>query len=714
MAELPPEELLHRIADAYGVAPKYWSFSGQCVKVQPDTLVRILAAMGVDASTEGATRVALEYAEHRQWRKVLPSTTVVRQGNEYTVQVHVPHGAQVALHIITEEGERVEVRQAEDYEQPRMIDGIQTGQASFVVPSTLPLGYHTICAQVTVPGAQESHDYEEALIVVPQRLPSPQETETSGWGAMGQLYSLRSRESWGIGDTADLCELLSMWGSFGAQFFLINPLHAAEPSAPMTPSPYLPVSRRFFNPIYIRPEDIREVAYMDSAQRAIISWAGEPVKQSSLRNTEIDRDAVWKAKKSALEVIFKLPRSQARQRGFELYRKNEGQGLENFAFWCALYEKYGHDFPANLSSPTTPDALALKPQLAERIEFFAWLQWIIDQQLAQAQRSAHVAGMKIGVMHDLAVGVQRQGSDVWGNPDVFARGVSAGAPPDMYNQFGQNWSPPPFNPIELDNQHYAPVRNMARTVLRHSGCLRIDHVMGFFRLWWIPEGEQAANGAYVYYNHEAMIGVLMLEAYRAGAFLIGEDLGNVEPWVREFLTERGIFGTSVMLFEKDGEEFRSTEQYKSATLVTVDTHDLPPLAGYLAGEHVDLRAQLGALVEPEDKVRQEADREREKLVETLQHKGFVGDNPTEREIIEAMYRFIAQTPAQLQAIAVVDAVGERRSQNVPGTHLEYPNWKIPLADGTEEVVLLEDMSEHPRLHSLLDAYRKEYERAHGE
>ena len=325
--------------------------------------------------------------------------------------------------------------------------------------------------------------------------------------------------------------------------------------------------------------------------------------------------------------------------------------------------------------------------------------------------------MRIGIVHDLAVGVNPKGADVWSLPEAFAHGVTVGAPPDMYNQLGQNWSQPPFNPAELSKLHYAPIRNMARTVLRHAGGLRVDHVMGFFRLWWIPEGEKPTEGTYVYYNHEAMIGVLMLEAQRAGALLIGEDLGNVEPWVRDFLAERGLFGTSVVLFEKNGEDFRAPHEYRANTLVTVDTHDLPPLAGYLAGEHVDLRDMLGILTEPAEQVRADWEREMEHLRACLRSEGLLEDNgaePTEREIIEAMHAFMARTPGELQSIALVDAVGERRVQNQPGTNKEYPNWKVPLADGTEQPVLIDDLADNPRMLSLFDRYKAERSAARGE
>jgi 4-alpha-glucanotransferase len=312
--------------------------------------------------------------------------------------------------------------------------------------------------------------------------------------------------------------------------------------------------------------------------------------------------------------------------------------------------------------------------------------------------------MTVGVMHDLAVGVHPEGADVWSNRSVLATGVSVGAPPDMYNQQGQNWSQPPWHPRELARAGYAPYRDMLRTVLRHAGAIRVDHIIGLFRLWWIPGGARADAGAYVRYDHEALIGILCLEAHRAGAVVIGEDLGVFEPWVRDYLAERGVLGTSVLWFERteDGAPL-PPEEYRPLTLATVTTHDLPPTAGYLAGEHVELRERLGVLGEPVAEVRRKAREERAAMVAFLAERGLVGDDPSERELVEALHRVVRRTPAALLGVSLADAVGERRSQNQPGTDTEYPNWKVPLGDASGNVVLLEDLFDSARLRSLAAA-----------
>ncbi|MDO4888020.1 MAG: 4-alpha-glucanotransferase [Actinomycetaceae bacterium] len=698
--------VLCELADAMGVATEYWAYDGNRAAVDDQTLIKVLAALGVEAANEESARRAIDNAHLRTWREVVPTCTVVRDDRESRVSMHVPHGSDVAVEIVLEDGGSWILDQVEDSTPAREVDGVLTGQASFTVPAGLPLGYHTLRTRVSE-GEGAGHVHDAPLIVVPQRLESPAERGIRGWGVMSQLYSVRSRDSWGIGDTSDLKEMCSLFGDLGGDFLLINPLHAAEPVGHITPSPYLPVTRRFFNPIYIRPEDIREVAYMPADTREAIAQISRRVKEMSLVNEIIDRDAVWDAKLRCLQMIFDFGRSEARQRDFERFRKAEGQGLEDFAFWSALREKYGEGFPEEIGGPSTPYADRERRELADRIDFFAWLQWIIDNQMAEAQSDAIESGMALGIFHDLAVGVHSQGSDVWSLGQAFATDVSVGAPPDMYNQQGQDWSQPPWRPDTLREMAYAPLRDTLRTVLRHAGGLRVDHIMGLFRLWWIPDGNPPSAGTYVRYDHEAMVGIVMLEAHRAGAVVVGEDLGNVEPWVRDFLAERGILGTSVLWFEQDWAGFRQPWDLRRETLVTVDTHDLPPVAGYLAGEHVDLRHRLGVLAEPLEKVRADAARERERMLGRLAEHGLVDEDSDEQEIIEAMHRYIAKSPGELLAIALVDAVGERRAQNQPGTNNEYPNWRVPLADGDGDVVLVEDLAGNARLRSLIDAFTAE-------
>ncbi|MCL2466373.1 MAG: 4-alpha-glucanotransferase [Micrococcales bacterium] len=694
-----PSETLVRLAHEYSISHEHVNHAGQRVHVSSETLVGVLAALGVDASTPEKVDRALALRTDERWRHTLPPVVVLTAGKTARLPVHVTHGDPVICWVDLEDetgGGRVDLIQADVATKPRKVDGRLVARASFDLPTDLPLGWHEIRA--TGPSAQA----RATLVVVPHHLDLPETVaDTRAWGLMTQLYSVRSGRSWGLGDFSDLADLTEKAGRMGADFVLINPVHAAEPVVPVTPSPYLPVTRRFVNPMYIRVEDIRETAYLTSADLALVEWAGEPAKALNTDSGPLDRDAVWTAKRAALDVVFGVKRSAARQAEFDRYVADEGQGLSTFALWCALAEHFdGSDWPEQARDPSSPAVAELRGQLAERVEFYTWLQWIADEQLAAAQKTAVDAGMVLGIMHDLAVGVHIDGADVWSLGSVLASGATVGAPPDMYNQQGQDWSQPPWHPDELARASYRPYRDMLRTVLRHAGAVRLDHVLGLFRLWWIPSGHKPADGAYVRYDHDAMVGILMLEAQRAGVVLIGEDLGTVEGWVVEYLADRGILGTGVLWFENDQGRPRPPEQWRRLQLASVTTHDLPPTAGYLAGEHVALRERLGLLTESASVVRARAAAERDAVLRTLQQRGLISEGASERAIVEAMHRYILDTPSVLIGVSLADAVGERRAQNQPGTDGEYPNWKVPLADSSGALVPIEDLLSNPRLISL--------------
>jgi len=700
-----PDETLRALADAYGVGAQYWSFFGDRVVVPASTLRRILSAMGVDTSDEQA---ALHAREEQPWRRLLPASRVVREGTgDLPVSLDSSRGLHLQLRL--EDGTARELAVPPTAVESRLVDERTVDRLVVALPGDVPLGWHEVHAEEYDPETQEVlRTAVCTLVVTPHRLDAPPSRERNGgraWGLMAQLYSVRSRASWGIGDFADLEHLASVAGSRGADFVLINPIHAAEVTSPIEPSPYLPASRRFIAPLYIRPESIPEFAGPGVDGLAAVADLKRPMAERDVDGVLIDRDAAWSAKRDALERVFAVRRSAERQRALDAFVAREGRRLADFALWCALEEHVAERGirPPESAGIDSAAIAGLRDELAERIAFHSWLQWIADEQLADAQQAALTAGMTMGVMHDLAVGVHPGGADVWSNPAVYAAGVSVGAPPDMYNQQGQDWSQPPWLPDALAAQGYRPLRDLLRGILRHAGALRIDHIMGLFRLWWIPRDSPAAAGTYVRYDHEAMVGVLALEAHRAGAVVIGEDLGNVEPWVRDYLAERGVLGTSVLWFENDGDGPRQPEHYRRDVLATVTTHDLPPTAGYLAGEHVELRAGLGLLTRPVEEERALADREREAMVQRLRDRWILAPDAGEEDIVIALHRYLGATPSQLLGVALTDAVGERRTQNQPGTHQEYPNWRIPLADTDGAPVMLDDLSANDRFRRLVDA-----------
>jgi 4-alpha-glucanotransferase len=685
-----PSQSLHDLARAMGIATDFWDWQGQHTVVSAESIRTVLAALDVDASTEEAAQQALADRELATWRRALPPTVVAREGWTPWVPVHIPHGQWVELEIELEDGSGRQASQVDRWVEPRPIDGMHIGEATFELPGDLPCGWHTLIAR-----AEGTQIATATLIVTPQRLTLPESLgERAATGLMAQLYQVRSAQSWGIGDLHDLATLAA-WGSerLGADFVLVNPLHAAEPVTPVEPSPYLPTTRRFVNPIYLHVEDIPEVANLDEAAAARVAELGREARELNSSET-IDRDAAWPLKREALELVHAVGLTGRRAADYERYTVQEGEGLTDFATWCAIADVHGlpaTDWPIELAFPRAAGVTEFRESHRAAIDFHCWLQWILDRQLGEVQRRAKDAGMALGVIHDLAVGVHPAGADAWALSDALARGVTVGAPPDQFNQLGQNWSQPPWRPDRLAELGYAPFRDMVRTVLRDSGGVRVDHIIGLFRLWWIPEGHSPAEGTYVRYDHEALIGILALEAQRAGAVVIGEDLGVVEPSTREYLLERGLLGTSIMWFEwADGKPL-PPEGYRELCFSSVTTHDLPPTAGYLALEHVAVRDRLGLLTRS---VEEEAAQEQQSIAavgDALKERGLLApDGGDAEDYITAMHAWLAQTPSRMLAYSLADLVGDKRAVNQPGTNREYPNWSVPLAGPDGETLSLEE------------------------
>ena len=699
---------LRRIADANGVATGFWDWYGNWVGVSASTLLKVLGALGLpldESSTVGDVHEALRLTEEREWRRTLPPTIVARQGGGYMFPVHVPDGSWVNVQWVLEDGRKGACDQVDRYIAPRMIDGELVGRATFDVPHWLPLGWHRLVATV-----EGGHVESATLIIVPNTLSLPLlDSSRRVWGVNAQLYSTRSASSWGIGDASDLADLAAVCADKGADFLLINPVHASQPVPPLENSPYLPVSRRWLNPIYIRPESIEEYASLPQASRAAIEQLRDETRQFATREDLIDRDRSWEAKRKALEAIFAVPRSYHRQSQLDCFIERGGSELSNYALWCALVEREGTiELPEDLARSSAPRVELERLELAERVDFYQWCQWVVAEQLEHAQHVAREVGMEIGIMADLAVGVHPYGSEKWSRPELFASGMSVGAPPDVYSQQGQNWSQPPWSPRSLADSGYLPLRDMVRAALANAGAVRIDHILGMFRLWWIPDGRAATEGTYVYYDHEAMMGVILLEAQRAGAVVIGEDLGVVEPWVRDYLRDRGVLGTSVVWFEKEGSGWPlRPEHYRDRALAAVNIHDLPPTLGYIRGIQTTLRSELGLLTDDIETVRAGDRLELEQVGVRLHEYGCIdGAEPSERETVEGLYRYVAKTPSKLVVASLVDAVGDVRPQNMPGTGADqYPNWCVPLCDSDGEEVAIEDLPTDDRLTSLFALLR---------
>ncbi|MDR1449342.1 MAG: 4-alpha-glucanotransferase [Propionibacteriaceae bacterium] len=692
---------LAQLAAAHRIAIDFWDWKGQRADVSAATLIAALAALGVDASTPEAVNAALADHELAAWRRTLPPVVVMEQGADKVVDVHVAAGSPAEVWAVCENGVRVDAWQVDNSVPDREVDGHWTGRASFCLPGSLPLGYHSLFLRSGPLLA------ETTLIVTPAYLDLTDRLSRRPWGFMVQLYSLCSKSGWCFGDLADLADL-AVWAktAHGADYILINPLHAAEPVPPMEPSPYLPCSRRYVNPIYIRPEGVEEYGQLSDRRRRRIASLRRSLNEALADETAIRRDEVWAAKRAALEEIFEADRRPARTMAMEAFFAQGGEALRLWATWCVLSEEYGQnwaDWPAELHDPASPEVVSLAQQHAGRVRFHMWLQWVAESQLASAQHKAKEAGMGIGIVADLAVGVKRDGgAEPWMMGDVFAPGVSVGAPPDPYNQAGQTWSQPPFRPDRLEALAYAPYRSMVRAILRHSGGIRVDHIIGLFRLWWIPAGNGPKDGVYVHYDHDAMIGILALEAQRAGAVVVGEDLGTVEPWVRDYLSRRGLLGTSVLWFEyTDDGQVKSPEAWRELCLGSVTTHDLPPTMGYLVHDHVALRHSLGLLTESlADEIAKDV-AEQGAIIAMLENRGHLADGDRDpHAILLALHRYLCSTRSRLLCVALTDAVGERRTQNQPGTTDEYPNWRVPLADAEGRRLFLEEIFDLPEVGEL--------------
>lgn len=513
-------------------------------------------------------------------------------------------------------------------------------------PGTPPLGYHQL-------------DDGRELIVTPRRLPAV----TPAWGWMLQLYALHSPGSWGIGDFADLREFTQR---SGAGVVLVNPVQAITPALPVRRSPYSPSSRRFANPIYLRVTETAEFRDADPVTRENVLRLAPPATEL------IDYDAVWTAKLAALELLWPG------------HTEPMDDDLRDFATFCALAERHGadwRDWPADLHHPDSP---AVRQAPADRVAFHAWLQRLCERQLAEVRQATDAK-----IVHDLPVGVDPAGADAWALQDVLAPNVRVGAPPDAFSQQGQDWNLPPWRPDRLAASGYRPFRDVIRGVLRHADGIRVDHIAGLFRLWWIPPGRPASEGTYVYYDPDAMLGILALEAHLAGAMVVGEDLGTVPEEVTDAMHERGVLSSSVLYFERDydapNEPLLAPKDWPVDAMASISTHDLPTTAGFLRGENVRVRAELGLVDDVDGEYTRVAEAKIEMLVALSEH-GLFPPDPSEEDLVIALHKLLATAASRLLLTSPQDALGEPRQPNLPGTVDEYPNWRIPLPISVDELL----------------------------
>lgn len=696
---------LIQLAKLNGISTSYIDQLGTYVEIRDEVLVSVLAALGVDASSDEAIAASYELTKQRIADTLVEPTIVKFIGKEATTPIRAK-GHDVTLRLLLEDGTRYEGNLC-------MYLAPQTdGSLTLTLPDDIPAGYHTLRVN-----AGPLHG-ESRLICAPARVPLPPAVaEKQRWGWMAQMYSIRSAESWGVGDYGDLKLLLTDAAEKShADFMLINPIHATAPVEPLEPSPYLPESRRFMNVTYIRPQDIEEYAGLDKAALAEVERLHAEVAPANDNADELDINSAWWHKRQALQLVFKVPRSAERQAAFEAFKEAAGPDLRAFAAWSVAFQMWGAPWEGTWFAETnrdSPEVAELMRDHADMVEFECWLQWIADEQVTAAQTAARESGMALGLMQDMAVGVHSLGADVWWNPERFAVGsVTVGCPPDFYNQQGQDWGQPPFNPNYLAKTGYGVYREMVHNMFSHAGAVRIDHVLGLFRLWWIPQGEGARGGAYVTYDYEAMIAILTIEASRVNGLVVGEDLGTVPDYVRTVLAEHGLLGCTVEWFARvddspnAGDPYADPADYRKYALASVTTHDLPPTAGYLQFEHVKLREELNLLTGPVEEFQASATAERQAMLDRLVESELITPEIAAdvddhiQEIVEAMHKMLLRSPSVLLQAALVDGVGETRSQNQPGTSSEYCNWRVPLAGPDHKVVHTDEVFDLPRVKSL--------------
>jgi 4-alpha-glucanotransferase len=579
------------VARKWGIYPGYHDFRGEYRPAAPSTIAAILDTMGADRGLPPRASVSVVIDSEPV---ELPATSTVR-----------------------------------------FEDGGEAGADD--LPTRLPLGYHTVI---------ERDGSERGLVVAPNTCFFPAGLHTWGWAV--QLYALRSRTSWGIGDFGDLDRFGRWAASMGAGVVLLNPLHANKPG-PQQPSPYFPSSRCFHDLLYL---DLSEIVDTPSAARALN------------RVRSIDRDAVFSLKVAALQDAWAEFSDHER---LDAYVAQRSPLLEDFATFNALAEAHGSrwsHWPSEYRHPHSHAVDRFRAANHDRVRFWCWVQWLVDRQL---ERTAD----GIGLIHDIAIGIDPEGADAWMWQDLLCTETTVGAPPDEFNRHGQDWASPPFDPHLLASHGYEPFIHTLRAAFAHGAGARIDHVMGLFRQYWIPEGSPATEGAYVRYPHRDLLSILALESHRAGSFVVGEDLGTVEPIVREEMGARNVLSYRIFWFES-----ASTKDYPELSLAAVTNHDLPTVAGMWTGDDLAEQRSLGLEVDVEAHRR---------VLERLEKATGLDDNADVEDVIERVYEILAQAPSALVVATLEDALALTTRPNLPGTTNERPNWSLALPRTREEI-----------------------------
>ena len=697
---------LARLADAVGIVPKYLDQTGkEWRKTSAESRAALLAAMGIEAGDEFAAESAVRAIRAAERAELIAPVRVIDLADD-TATRHLsarlaspPNGeARWRLTLTLESGETSTA-------EGRWPRGMRADLA-IPWPADPPLGYHDLHLTVTIAG--RARDAEQRLIVVPAHCVRPRDKlgDRRAFGLVANLYTVRSDRNWGVGDFTDLKQLVQWAGEINGAFVGVNPLHTLANQG-QDISPYSPVSRLFRNPLYIDVEAVPElhVAPTVAARIDHPEFEGE---LSALRgDSHVRYEQVMALKMPILEELHRVFMERERDTGsaragaYDDFVRSEDPELTRFATFVAIAEVHKswswRDWPAALQDAKGGAVRQFQSEHQTRIDLHRWIQFELDRQLGSVADAARKSRLPIGLYQDLAIGTSPTGADAWAQPELFIQGASIGAPPDPYSASGQNWGLPPIDPRALRADRYRYFIRLLRSGFRHAGALRIDHAMGLFRLFWIPEGKTGKEGAYVEYPADDLLGILALESVRHDALVVGEDLGTVPKEVPPALEKWGVLSSKVLYFEREKRRFKPADRYAPLALATANTHDMATLAGFWVARDIEQRARVG-LIDGDaalEEARQTREDEKRELLARLAREEILpsDEQPNDNaELRGAIHEFLCRTPAALVGLALDDLAGEVDAVNLPGVGPDqHPSWKRKMSMTIDEMRASDDV-----------------------
>lgn len=701
-------QLVNELATLCGVPSEYVGSDEKPVTLTDENRLPPLQYMGFKVDSDKALKKSIESRKAAIWSEILPPVAVMHQNSLWQLDIRLPEKKlpkKLTLVIHLETGEQVEiVRSISELKviEKQSVGGTNQVKLAFDLPDFIPLGYHK--------ASLEGKPVTCSLIIAPETCYEP-EALLNGekiWGSGIQLYSVRSEKNWGMGDYRDLNTLVEKLAVNGAHYVGLNPVHALYQDNPLHCSPYSPSSRIYSNVMYISPEEMPEFAECKDVQELVASVSFQARLKDAQAQDYVDYATTASLKYEVLELLFEyfsvqhLATGSDRGRAFEAFCAEQGEGLRRFAAFDALFEHFRKEdsmnwgwpcWPKGYQKPDSKEVKAFIKKNENRIRYFEFLQWLSQEQFAAAQKIADEKGMMVGVYRDLAVGVDRGGADVWSDPALYCLDASTGAPPDKLGPQGQNWGLPPFNPLVLREKGYAPFIRMIQNNMQDCGALRIDHAMGLFRLWWCPEGKGADAGAYVHYPLQDMLGIIKLESRRRHCLVFGEDLGIVPQEIKDALPPAKLYSSMNGIHEQRGDRYPALDEFKVHSMANLTCHDTPPLKGWWQGKDIDLCEELG-IFDPQRAGQERKDREytRKAMINTLAdiHELPHGVSPWgdkmpeySHELMQRISFYLARSCAQIINVQLEDCMLIDTSVNVPGTCVEYPNWRRRLTESLE-------------------------------